>query len=83
MKQNILVTFLFIGQVLASAQLVNGNSFMIIEPGQIFYINDNNKKYKFYSIDLELELINDSIDMKYIKKLPMLYLIYLYLIYMK
>ena len=71
MMQKFLVTLFFIGQVVASAQLVNGNSFIIIDPGQIFYINDNKQKYEFYSIDFELELINDSIDMKYIKKITL------------
>ena len=55
--------------VFADAQIVNEYRFIPIEMGQLFSINKDNKKYKFQSLDFELELINNSIDIKHINKI--------------
>ena len=53
----------------AGAQLVNDHRFIPLKEGQLFSINEDNKKYKFHHINFELELINNTIDFKHIKQI--------------
>ena len=55
--------------MIASPYLVKDHHSIILEKGKLFSINDENKKYKFESINFELELINNSIDLKHIKSI--------------
>ena len=55
--------------MIASPYLVKDHHSIILEKGKLFSINDENKKYKFESINFELELINNSIDLKFVKSI--------------
>ena len=67
---NILIAVLIFFEFLfADIQLIKDHRIIIIKDGQKFSINDDKKKYKFESIDFELELINNIFDIKYINKI--------------
>ena len=67
---NILIAVLIFFEFLfADIQLIKDHHIIIIKDGQKFSINDDKKKYKFESIDFELELINNTFDIKYINKI--------------
>ena len=61
------ILLLIIGCLFADAQLVKEALFIPLEEEKLFSINSSKNKYKFQSIDFELQLINNSIDMKFIK----------------
>ena len=60
---------IFLHSIIASPFLVNDHHSIVLEKGKTFFINNDNKKYKFESINFELELINNSIDLKHIKSI--------------
>ena len=47
MIRQLATLLLIVGGVSADIQIVNKNRFIPIEEGQLFSINENNKKYKF------------------------------------
>ena len=66
----IFISFLVLTHsMIASPYLVKDHHSIVLEKGKLFSINDENKKYKFESINFELELINNSIDLKHIKSI--------------
>ena len=65
-----IILFLILIQTLAASPfLVKDHNFIVLEEGKLFSINGEKKKYKFESINFELELINNSIDLKYINSI--------------
>ena len=68
-KKLLLIALLIVGYLYADVQLVNDSRFILLKEGQLFSINEDNKKYEFQSIDFELELINHTIDIKHINKI--------------
>ena len=67
MIRRLTILLLIVGCLFAEAQLVKEAIFIPLEEGKLFSINSSKNKYKFQSIDFELQLINNSIDMKFIK----------------
>ena len=69
MIRRLMILLLIVSYLFADVQLVNDYRVIIVKDGQKFSINDDRKKYKFESIDLDLGLINKTLDIKYIKKI--------------
>ena len=62
----IFISFLvLIHSIIASPYLVKNHHSIVLEKGKLFSINDENKKYKFESINFELELINKGLFYHY------------------
>lgn len=67
--KKIILLLILIQTLVASPFLVKEHNFIVIEEGKLFSINDEKQKYKFESINFELELINNSIDLKHVKSI--------------
>ena len=67
LMRRLIILLLIVGCLFADAQLAKEAMFIPLEEGKLFSINSSKNKYKFQSIDFELQLINNSIDMKFIK----------------
>ena len=67
-KRSILFLIL-LQNVFASPFLVKNSQTIVLEKGKKFSINSEKKKYNFESINFELELINNSIDLKHVKSI--------------
>ena len=65
----IILFSVLIHSIIASPFLVKDHHSIVLEKGKTFFINNDDKKYKFVSINFELELINNSIDLKHIKSI--------------
>ena len=67
--KKIILLLILIQTLVASPFLVKEHNFIILEEGKLFSINGEKQKYKFESINFELELINNSIDLKHVKSI--------------
>ena len=64
-----IVCLVLIQNVIASPFLVKDHHSIVLEKGKTFSINGDKNKYEFEFINFELELINNSIDLKYVNSI--------------
>ena len=64
-----IVYLVLIQSIIASPFLVKDHHSIVLEKGKTFSINGEKQKYEFESINFELELINNSIDLKHVNSI--------------
>ena len=64
-----IVCLVFIQSIIASPFLVKDHHSIVLEKGKTFSINGEKQKYEFDSINFELELINNAIDLKHVNSI--------------
>ena len=67
--KNIILFLILIQSIIASPFLVKDHHSIVLEKGKTFSINGEKQKYEFESINFELELINNAIDLKHVNSI--------------